>query len=400
MCAILIGDCRETLKAVPTGSIDCVVTSPPYWGLRNYGDKSEQIGLEKSPDDFVAQMVSVFDLCRNALADHGTLWLNLGDSYSASGKNRTESQASKNSTLVGSLSTQCQSLKQQSKIVGDLKPKDLVGIPWLVAFALRASGWYLRSEIIWHKPNPMPAAVKDRPTTSHEQIFLLSKSPRYYYDWFGVSEETSPNTHSRGKANSPKAAATAQGSGIKQNENFQRNCSDLVNRRNRRSVWKVATKGYKGAHFATFPPKLIEPCIIAGCPETVCCECGKPWERIVDNERRPTRPGEKTKLRGKNSRAFQSRDPRHSTEYRPDRYEQIVGNRDPQRHVTEYLDQGFKPVCQCGGETRKGVVLDPFLGSGTTAQVAQSLGRDWVGCELNEEYLPLIHKRTSELLLF
>lgn len=166
---------------MPDESVDCGVTSPPYFGLRDYGVVG-QLGLEETPEEYVAKIVEGFGEFRRVLKKEGTLWLNIGDGYATTGKNRTEDQASAKSTLHGSLKTQMQSLKQRSKIVGDLKPKDLIGIPWMVAFALRSSGWYLRQDIIWHKPNPMPESVTDRCTKAHEYLFMFSKSERYYYD--------------------------------------------------------------------------------------------------------------------------------------------------------------------------------------------------------------------------
>lgn len=340
---ILIGDNRETLKSIPDSSIDCCVTSPPYWGLRDYGGQEKQIGLEATPEQFISEIVSLFNEVHRILAPHGTLWLNLGDSY--------------------------------------LK-KSLLGLPWLAAIALRQNGWYLRQEIIWHKPAPMPAAVRDRCTTSHEPIFLLSKSPFYYFDWYAISEPCSENTHSRGNAQAPKAKNNSRNGKLasKQNAHFQDNCSNMVDRRNKRSVWTINTESYSGAHFAVYPKKLVEPCVSAGCPESVCVECGKPYRRSIDAKRQATRPGNSTKVEG------------HS--------EKTVGNRDPQRHATTYIDKGFHADCQCNGSTRRGRVLDPFLGSGTTAAVAQSLGRDWIGCELNSEYVPLINERTAQTVLF
>lgn len=249
---ILQGDCREVLKTLPDESVNCVVTSPPYWGLRDYG-VGGQLGLESTPDQYVARMVEVFREVRRVLRDDGTVWINLGDTYVGGGRG---GDTNGKSTLVGTQTSQdankvCESFKGG----GALKPKDLVGIPWRVAFALQADGWYLRQDIIWHKPNPMPESVTDRCTKAHEYMFLLSKSARYYYDVEAVKEE---------------AAYAGQIRGGSTNR-YEQNNAGMDNRvydtRNRRSVWTVATQPYGGAHFATFPPALIEPCILAGCPE-------------------------------------------------------------------------------------------------------------------------------------
>lgn len=251
---LLTGDCRDVLRSLPECfRVDCCVTSPPYYGLRDYGHDG-QIGLESTPDDYVARLVEVFREVRRVLADDGTLWLNLGDSY--------------NGYMANQRGTGLETGRQHSRkyiepgaglrTIG-LKNKDLLGIPWRVAFALQADGWYLRQDIIWAKPNPMPESVKDRCTKAHEYIFLLSKSARYWYDAEAIAERAigntpgnvTPNKH----AGEPFAETKANLSAI-----------GPVDVRNRRSVWTVATEGYAGAHFATFPPALIEPCILAGCP--------------------------------------------------------------------------------------------------------------------------------------
>jgi DNA modification methylase len=256
---ILHGDCRETLKTLPEGSVNCCVTSPPYFGLRDYGHDG-QIGLEESPDAFVQQMVGVFREVKRVLRDDGTLWLNLGDSYSSfkdqscrqqtlAGKSRGEPHSGKAANRNGKAMASC-----------GLKNKDLIGIPWRVAFALQADGWYLRQDIIWHKPNPMPESVTDRCTKAHEYIFLLSKSARYFYDAEAIQEEaTLRGTTETGDLSYSDGAST--------NDNSPSSRLRIDrDSRNRRSVWSVTTKGYKGAHFATFPPDLIRPCILAGCP--------------------------------------------------------------------------------------------------------------------------------------
>ena len=278
--------------------VQTCVTSPPYFGLRDYGHDG-QIGLEETPEQYIEAMVEVFSCVKNILADDGTLWLNIGDSYSRQG-----GQANAQ-TMANWKDVHRTAIKASSGADG-CKPKDLIGIPWMLAFALRADGWYLRQDIIWHKPNPMPESVTDRCTKAHEYIFLMSKSPKYYYDHESIKEMANSKSegirfggNKYGDDNDPKYA-TKSG-----------NVSKEYEKANKRSVWTVTTKPYEGAHFAVFPTDLIEPCILAGAP---------------------------------------------------------VG----------------------------GVVLDPFMGSGTTAQVAQSLGRQYLGCELNPEYAPLQKKRLAQ----
>ena len=253
---ILLGDCIESMRGLPDRSVQTCVTSPPYFGLRDYGHDG-QIGLEPTPDAYVAKMVEVFREVRRLLADDGTLWLNLGDSYAA---NRAYQVPS---TKGGPKHSDSQSAGGKGSVVPDgLKPKDLIGIPWRVAFALQADGWYLRQDIIWHKPNPMPESVRDRCTKAHEYIFLLSKSERYYFDSEAMKEpaihagEIVKNNNGK-NGQIGKYGATRTG--------FLKDEGVLVaDMRNRRSVWTVTTKPFKGAHFATFPPDLIEPCIFAG----------------------------------------------------------------------------------------------------------------------------------------
>ncbi len=239
-------------------SVQCCVTSPPYWGLRDYGVKG-QFGLEKTPDEYVARMVQVFREVKRVLRKDGTLWLNLGDSYAQS---EVRHRNGSNGTLAGGPETAWNAGTAQTgkRLSHGLKPKELVGIPWRVAFALQADGWWLRSDIIWHKPNPMPESVTDRPTKSHEYLFLMTKSERYVYDAEAISEEAITPLRAREKGNGESAVDTKlRGHGS--------HCGTYEGGRNRRTVWTVATKPYKGAHFACFPPKLIEPCILAGCPE-------------------------------------------------------------------------------------------------------------------------------------
>jgi len=321
---MLTGDCREVLKQMPDECVHCCVTSPPYFGLRDYGHAG-QIGLEQTPDAYVAELVAVFREVRRVLRDDGTLWLNLGDSYAT---NRGYQVPDSKHVDVGN----GKGMKAASL---GLKPKDLIGIPWRVAFALQADGWYLRQDIIWHKPNPMPESVTDRCTKAHEYVFLLSKSAKYYYDARVILEPAIYGAQHAAKATSwgtnrkhPNKANTADYAFIGDNSTCHKNDEGEF-MKNKRSVWTVVTKPYKGAHFATFPPKLIEPCILAGCPATCCPICGA-------------------------------------------------------------------AACKCGNsESIPGIVLDPFGGSGTTGEVATTHGRDAVLIELNPEYVLLQEKRVA-----
>lgn len=319
--SILIGDCRDRLREMTAASVNCCVTSPPYFGLRDYGHAG-QIGLEPTPDEFVAAMVEVFREVRRVLRDDGTLWLNLGDSYSGSGRGGNPEAGTKQGTNAGSQTVGVLYGREHDDAeferrriregnarlaASGIKPKDLIGIPWMVAFALRADGWYLRQDIIWSKPNPMPESVRDRCTKAHEYLFLLSKGPRYYFDAEAIAEplgaasvaRLSQNVEAQtgsdrvpGKTNGAMKAVggrraagnkTHKGQtayeegderlstkaglvGFAERERAKVEAGDLDGTRNKRTVWTVATQPFKEAHFATYPPDLIEPCILAGCP--------------------------------------------------------------------------------------------------------------------------------------
>lgn len=264
-CAsILLGDNLPSLRSLPDESVDCCVTSPPYFGLRDYG-REEQIGLEETPELYIARLVAVFQEVRRVLKDQGTLWVNIGDSYAAQrggtsppaetlagGENGKGDDDSKRGRKAGYNPT------RNASAIG-LKHKDLIGIPWMLAFALRADGWFLRQDIIWSKPNPMPESVTDRCTKSHEYVFLLSKSKSYFYDHEAVKEPAVSALRPREKSN---------GEGVTDiKERGSDTCCGVTGEtRNKRSVWSVAPRPYAGAHFAVYPPELIEPCILAGCP--------------------------------------------------------------------------------------------------------------------------------------
>ena len=261
-------DCLTALKEMESESVQCCVTSPPYWGLRDYGVEG-QLGLEKTPEEYVAKMVDVFREVRRVLKDDGTLWLNLGDSYAANGISGLDLQGA--TSTVGKANPRSHHKK---KVPAGLKPKDLVGIPWRVAFALQADGWYLRQDIIWSKPNPMPESVTDRCTKSHEYIFLLTKSARYYYDNEAVKEKQAESSAERALygwngRNDDGSNGARTGSGIRKMKESGMNMGEaglipLDGMRNKRSVWSITTQPYKEAHFATFPQEIPRTCILAG----------------------------------------------------------------------------------------------------------------------------------------
>lgn len=263
---IVEGDCIEALGGLPDESAQTCITSPPYWGLRDYGHEG-QLGLEATPKEYVDRLVAIFAEVRRVLRDDGTVWLNLGDSYAGSwgaqGRRVSPAGISRNQVL---------NHPKRARNTGSIPPgsglkaKDLVGIPWVVALALRADGWYLRCEVIWHKPNPMPESVKDRPTRAHEQVFLLSKAPRYYYDDEAIREPDTGQDHSRAVLEG-QPSLDPSGGVLPPHRGLRAAAGRNGLGRNKRSVWTVATRPFPGAHFATFPPDLIEPCVLAGAPE-------------------------------------------------------------------------------------------------------------------------------------
>lgn len=266
---ILIGDVISKLKELEDNTVNCVVTSPPYWGLRDYGNKG-QIGLESTPQQYIEKMVEVFREVRRVLREDGTLWLNIGDSYKPAGKGSTK--AGFNERYFGKkFDSDKQSAQEnhldRSAFKADVKDKELVGIPWRLAFALSNDGWYLRQDIIWAKPNVMPESVRDRCTKSHEYLFLMTKSPKYYYDHIAIKEPVSEVSLKRAKSgwktNRPSAKTSPDGINVeKMGERFVNPTG-----RNKRDVWFIPTASFKGAHFAVMPERLVEPCVLAGCPE-------------------------------------------------------------------------------------------------------------------------------------
>lgn len=318
MNKIEFGDCRQIMRRWATEGIkvQTCVTSPPYYGLRDYGHDG-QIGLEETPEEYIKAMVDVFRCVWDVLADDGTLWVNIGDSYYNYRPGAGQKQGKQ--TIASQKASEVENCPKRGNKLDNLKEKDLIGIPWMLAFALRADGWHLRQDIIWHKPNPMPESVQDRCTKSHEYIFLFSKSQKYYYDAESIKEQMSEDSKARlmrGVSDTHKNVNGAPGQTPHSMNQPRKHgeITDMPESRNKRSVWTVTTKPYEGAHFAVYPTELIEPCIMAGA---------------------------------------------------------AVG----------------------------GIVLDPFMGSGTTAQVAQQLGRQYMGCELNEGYKPLQQKRLRQLSL-
>ena len=379
---ILHGSCLERLRDLLEGSVQCCVTSPPYWGLRDYGH-SNQLGLEPTPEAYVAKMVAVFCEVRRVLREDGVLWLNLGDSYFGGGYSNHDinGESWKDRMNGDKRSSRQQDIKRSNP---GIKPKDLVGIPWRVAFALQADGWWLRQDIIWHKPNPMPESVKDRCTKAHEYIFLLTKSPRYFYDSEAVKESSVDSESLEGyRKRGERRTVAADADQFRTRVGFEKLEGKTYPTRNRRSVWTVSTKPYSGAHFATYPPDLIEPCILAGTSERGRCRaCGAPWERVVEDT------GE---------RVQQHYAPgTQSAIYKADGHAKKPS-------ANSVLDTGFtrvmkttgwQPTCQCNaGEPVPCLVLDPFNGSGTTGEVCIKHGRHYVGCELNQDYIELAKKR-------
>jgi DNA modification methylase len=377
---VIRGDVRETLAQVPDGSVQCCVTSPPYWGLRSYlpkghDDKHLEIGSESTPDEYVQTLVEVFRGVRRCLHESGTLWLNLGDSYASAWPTGNHRDNGRN--IIGNTARAGNRAVRPARMGGHLKEKDLCMIPWRVALALQADGWWLRSVIVWHKKSCMPESVTDRPTNSWEPIFLLAKSQSYFYDAEAVKEAS---VDPEGSAERYKAAfGGAKSQELKDSGQVQTRTigmRDTFNgTRNQRNVWSLGPEPYSEAHFATFPTEIPRRAILAGTSARGCCpKCYAPWKRVV--ERNPM------EIR------------------RSKRGEAIFGN----RHSTaasgtmvkpaESYTTGWQPTCKCNQEPIPCTVLDPFAGSGTTGKVAIELGRRAILCELNEQYVALIEGRT------
>ena len=382
---IICGDARAELAKLPADSVHCAVTSPPYWGLRDYGCEG-QIGLERSVGEFVEKLVAVFGELRRVLRNDGVLWLNMGDSYvSTACSLRTISAGGKNYDALDAEGGDGRKLNSERIKFGKeqrngLKPKDLIGVPWRVALALQADGWWLRQDVIWSKPNPMPESVRDRCTRSHEYLFILTKRGRYWWDQDAIREAAvfGENRASFfGGTNRVREANVATGGYTPSDRGLSR---PLTACRNKRSVWTIPTQAYPDAHFATFPEKLVEPCILASCPGKCCAACGAGWERVVE---RSGRPPVRYGVRNTN-------DDRNDND-RPNGPELAAWKAE---HPDKTL--GFEPTCKCGAaETVPGTVLDPFAGSGTAIAVAKRLGRQGIGIELSDEYCKLAEKRIA-----
>lgn len=433
------GDCRAVLARLPTASVQCVVTSPPYWGLRDYGTATwqggdpacdhrvrpyhasgtstltgsrrgvnharegftercprcgavrvdRQIGLEPTIEAYIAALVAVFRAVHRVLRDDGTLWLNLGDTYASAWPCNRRSVIGQGPIANGKRGD------RPDRLGAGLKEKDLVGIPWRVALALQADGWYLRSDIVWAKSNAMPESVRDRPTRAHEYLFLLSKRPRYYYDADAIREPLKETTFStfgarhRARGNDAlgkvKADNWARTVAVRQP---RLNPDGTLAGANKRDVWTVAAGHFAGAHFAVFPPQLIAPCILAGTSAHGCCpHCGAPWVRIADASPIP------------HDMPTASAYPPETNGYRLAQFRQAARARGvPEGTLRRTI--GWQPGCTCGDtEPVPCTVLDPFAGSGTTGMVARQQGRHFVGIELSEPYCRMAMERMRQAVL-
>jgi DNA modification methylase len=463
------GNCLQILKTFPAESVHAVVTSPPYWGLRDYrlqpflwggntacdhqwtagprihkggphgngvllqGGRSVvqaqaavkdrasgdfcarcnawlgSLGLEPTVDLFIQHLVLIFREVRRVLRRDGTLWLNLGDSYTSGGReNHGATVSPKQETNTGSVTVKQRRPPQPP----ELKPKDLVGIPWRTAFALQADGWYLRSDIVWDKRNAMPESVTDRPSKAHDYLFLLAKRKRYFYDHVAVMEPVTGTAHSRGNGVNPKARSldlddsSCQSRSPRQNQSFSSSVANLVSLRNKRSVWTVPTQPYPEDHFATFPEELIRTPILAGTSEKGCCgQCGAPYRRILERQRHGDwRPAGDLKPLGINcsSKAKWSQtDPQSSGR-------RLVENVAAARAAGHEHDHpfpapitiGWKPFCPCHSqEVAPCVVLDPFIGSGTVGVEGRKAGCHVIGIDASREYLDMAIKRNRQEVL-
>ena len=455
MIRLLPGDCRDVLPTLPDASVQCVVTSPPYFGLRDYGTAQweggsndcdhvakqpkrgnaaytngqggsfssnlqawgdrdvstvyrdicgkcgarridRQIGLEATPEAFIAELVAVFRLVRRVLRDDGTVWLNMGDSYASGEVGRHDHKQAAgicvgDATAGRSFIGNGMGAREQRALSTGLPAKNLLMMPARVALALQADGWWVRSDIIISKRNPMPESVRDRPVSSHEHLFLLTKSARYFWDAEAVREPQSEGTHERfGKNPQPstKRKLADAGNGIKNNDSFDAAMKTMVlpNGRNMRNVWEISTFPYKEAHFATFSPELPERCIRAGTSERGCCaSCGAPWVRVVE---KPTPPVEVRTQRRVPA------DGMARSGFNIDGQAMGSGSK-LQNWLNEHpaTTTGWSPSCTHDAPTQPCVVLDPFSGAGTTCLVADRLGRDSIGIDLSHAYVEMARER-------
>ena len=373
---VVVGDALRALCGMPDRSVHCVVTSPPYWGLRDYGTEG-QLGLERSPAEYVQKLVILFSEVRRVLRDDGTLWLNLGDSYAGVG-----AQTGGTGSMESGRRAERMFRSGIEWGAVNLKRKELCGIPWRVALALQDDGWWLRSDCIWHKPNPMPESVTDRPTKAHEYVFLFAKRGRYFYDPVAVR---TPYAHlTREQRGRPYGGVATKDyrDGVQTPGDVKRRVLESLERNggaNLKSVWTIATQPFAGAHFATFPEELAGTCVAAGTSLEGCCaKCGAPFVRVV--ERRgstPKRVGKSAeKVKAGLATAFSG-------------YED--GSKAP-----SYETLGWRRTCRHRGAPVPCTVLDPFAGAGTTGVVALRMGRAFVGVELNPEYAKLAARRIRD----
>lgn len=447
---ILLGDVLERLRELPDESVHCVVTSPPYWGLRDYGTGAwsegrfpcdhvrtvvrtgagmeelgkqysgggkkaaflkeikysdecpmcgavrvdHQIGLEKTPEEYISKMVEVFREVRRVLRSDGTCWVNMGDSYANFGTGGNGATGGRDKSTLTTQMPPVGTTPTKKNMPEGMKPKDLCGMPWMLAFALRSDGWWLRQDIIWAKPNPMPESVTDRCTKAHEYLFLLSKSAKYYFDQDAIrtpySEETKAlsfetmefsrrdeyknPSHHGSSFTKGKTAATKPTVG-------QGERADNPLGANKRSVWNIATEAFPEAHFATFPTKLVEPCILAGTSEKGCCsKCGAPWERVMEDY--------DTGKTQKMADGWDTGEGGHGTVHREGRQAGQAG-----QAVIGRRTLAWSFTCKCDAEVVPCTVMDIFNGSGTTGVVALRYGRNYIGIELNPEYAAMADRR-------
>jgi DNA modification methylase len=364
--------------------------------LRAYFEPAPQLGLEPTSEAYVAAMVAVFREVRRVLRADGTLWLNMGDSY-ASGEVGRHDHAQAAGLCAGETAVGRARIgagmngRAQRKLQTGLKPKDLVGMPWRLAFALQADGWYLRADIIWAKPNPMPESVTDRPTKAHEYVFLLSKSARYFYDADAVREPVTGTAHARGDGHNPKRLVT-DGGECRAHNGFA--AAALVNARNLRSVWAIPSAPFPDAHFATFPPALASRCIQAGTSAKGCCRaCGAPWVRMVERESMAQPDGSCACGTTHGEVRFKVRDDGHRRNDYADGRTRL--------YCTASRTTGWHPSCPCPPTPPVPcTVLDPFAGSGTVGQVAEQLRRHSILIELSPAYIQMADERTAQLGLF
>lgn len=367
---LVVGSALEILKKGKSNSIQTAITSPPYFGLRSYGGGQEEIGTEKTPEEYVRNLVAILQEVRRMLRPDGILWLNLGDSYNGSGG------AGGDYNPGGLKEGQP---KYPGRNISGLGPKQLLGIPWRVAFALQEDGWILRQDIIWSKPNPMPESVKDRCTKSHEYIFLFSKSPKYFYDSEAIKEPTvTKDTYRRDRDHTRLNNVPGR----------ERMGGLIVNNyatKNKRSVWTITTKPFREAHFAVFPPDLVEPMILASTAEYGCCsKCGSSYQRVIEKE---TSFGGGSGRAGRNSEEVNSGGKWAGQQY---------GENIKLGPVTHTRTVGWEATCDCNAEVVPSWILDPFCGSGTTGVVALKNKRRFIGIDLKPEYIEMAEQRIQK----